>query len=571
MSPTFRPSGISVAIRDDLASGASRSGTTLNIDPLITKDANRVTMAQIGDICFAKIDEGTDNEEIISFTGITDNTTYYTLTGVVWGYNFYDTTGSVTVNQKKHNAGATLIITNDDHHLATQFVNVDDAQTISGIKTFSALPAITAGNPVADNDVARKAYVDNVVAGIATTVNVIVPGTAGETVAAGELIYFDDTDNEWKLCDADTASTVENTMLGIAQGAGTNGNAISSGVLLRGLDSNQTGLTAGEIMYASNTAGAIANSAGTKEVTVGFSYSTTQLYFNPRFNQQLTEDQQDALVGTSGTPSTSNKYVTDADTTGTGSVVRSSVTDALGVTINTYTSTGADTWTKPSGAVKILVQVWGAGGSGGAHESGGGDKAGGGGGGGYNEKWFDAADLGATESINVGAGGAAVTPDNLGNAGGNSTFGTSGTLVTGYGGGAGDFGLSDSDGGGGGGPLGAGGSGTSGGAAGAPGAPLAGASPGGDGLYGAAGGNESTNAGGDAYYGGGGGGGLTADTAGAGGTSVVGGNGGAANTAASTNATAGSQPGGGGGAVSGTGNPSSGAGGDGMVVVTTFV
>lgn len=167
--------------------------------------------------------------------------------------------------------------------------------------------------PVLSTDAANKAYVLSVVAGIVTTTNLIVPGNAGETVAAGNLVYFDDTDDEWKKCDADTAGTVDNTMLGIAQGAGTNGAAISGGVLVRGLDANQTGLTAGTIYYASNTAGGISSSAGTTEVTIGFAYSTTQLYFNPRFNQQITEDQQDALVGTSGTPSLSNKYVTADD------------------------------------------------------------------------------------------------------------------------------------------------------------------------------------------------------------------------------------------------------------------
>lgn len=35
-----------------------------------------------------------------------------------------------------------------------------------------------------------------------------------------------------------------------------------------------------------------------------------------------TQGENDALVGTSGTPSTSNKYVTNDDTTGTGPIVR---------------------------------------------------------------------------------------------------------------------------------------------------------------------------------------------------------------------------------------------------------
>ena len=33
---TFRPSGISVFIRQDIVEGAGRVGTTLNVDPIIT-------------------------------------------------------------------------------------------------------------------------------------------------------------------------------------------------------------------------------------------------------------------------------------------------------------------------------------------------------------------------------------------------------------------------------------------------------------------------------------------------------------------------------------------------------
>jgi len=306
----FRPSGISVFIRQDLVAGSSRSGTTLNIDPIITKAGTRVTMAHIGDIGYAKIDPGKSTEEIISFTGMTDNTTTYQLTGVTWGYQFHVNTGDVDANKKKHTSGASIIITNDDHWLSVQFVNVDDAQTIAGIKTFSALPAITAGNPVADNDVARKAYVDSVVAGSFPADRLVVAGTGGATIADGDLIYFDTTDDEWKLCDADTAATVDNVLLGIAQGAGTDGAAISNGVLLKGVDDAQAGMTIGDVMYASNTAGDIASSAGTEEVVVGIAKSATELYFSPRFSLMLTGDQQDALAGNLGTPSSADLLVT---------------------------------------------------------------------------------------------------------------------------------------------------------------------------------------------------------------------------------------------------------------------
>lgn len=243
-------------------------------------------------------------------------------------YNGDDLTTEVSANKLTWVKGDTIVeLGTHMPQLLAHYVDIVGAQTIAGIKTFTSPPVVP--TPVGNTDAANKAYVNSVVAGIATTVNVIVPGTAGETIVAGELIYFDDTDNEWKKCDADTAATVENALLGIAQGGGTDGVAISGGVLLRGLDSNQTGLTAGAIYYASNTAGGISSSAGTKEVTVGFSYSTTQLYFNPRFNQQLTEDQQDALAGSSGTPSTSNKYVTEDDVSAaaaSGKIVRATGT-----------------------------------------------------------------------------------------------------------------------------------------------------------------------------------------------------------------------------------------------------
>lgn len=130
---------------------------------------------------------------------------------------------------------------------------------------------------------------------VVSTRSVIVSGTAGETLVAGNLVYFDDTDNEWKKCDADTAATVENTLLGIAQGAGVNGGQIATGVLVAGKDLTNSGLTAGTKYYASNTAGGISTSPGTKEVTIGFGTVDGYLYFSPRFDQVLTENQQDLL------------------------------------------------------------------------------------------------------------------------------------------------------------------------------------------------------------------------------------------------------------------------------------
>lgn len=93
-----------------------------------------------------------------------------------------------------------------------------------------------------------------------------------------------------------------------------------------------------------------------------------------------------------------------------------------------------DIWTKPSGARKVFAQVCdgGGGGSGGnttTTAAGGG----GGGGGGYDEAWYEVEELGATVTVQPGAGGAAGTALNqAGNIGTISQFdkGNAGPLAS---------------------------------------------------------------------------------------------------------------------------------------------
>jgi hypothetical protein len=204
-------------------------------------------------------------------------------------------------------------------------VRTEGNQTINGIKTFSSLPETTAGNAVTDNQLVRYAQALALLTGSATVSKTVVAGTAGETIVAGNLVYLKASDGRWWLADADTAVSVENVNMGIAQGAGTAGNTITNGVLTYGLDTNQTGLTANSVYYASNTAGQISLTPGTKEVTVGYALSSTTLLFNYRFNQGLTEDQQDALDNATGGALTgANPVVSNNDTTGTGLLQRAS-------------------------------------------------------------------------------------------------------------------------------------------------------------------------------------------------------------------------------------------------------
>lgn len=256
----------------------------------------------------------------------------------------------------------------------------------------------------------------------------------------------------------------------------------------------------------------------------------------------------------------------------------------------TMTSTGSgDSWDKPSGGQQYChVQLWGAGGSGGKGASG--SAAGGGGGGAWVEKHFLISALSSTEQVTVGAGGASQTTASTdGNAGGNTTFGVSGTLVTAYGGGAGSGDAASANGGGAGGGAvtapgapsgvtavntsapdmwaGYGGAPITTGAAAVAGQPTFGGGAGGGGASGAA--TFANGAGGDSFNGGAGGGAGAEDSApgaGAGGDSKNGGDGGAGGFDAN-NATAGSQPAGGGG---GSEEGNSGAGGDGKAVITCW-
>jgi hypothetical protein len=235
--------------------------------------------------------------------------------------------------------------------------------------------------------------------------------------------------------------------------------------------------------------------------------------------------------------------------------------------VQTFTATGAGTWTKPVSFTPKVVRVVcvGGGGGGGA----GGSSTGavvrhggaGGGGGAYVDRMFTASELGATESVSVGVGGTAgVTGGSSaiggdGGVGGDSTFGTTVRVRSGGGGGGrgGAITAVAGGGGGGGGNGGPGGTGTTaGGTQGGVGSNVI--FPMGIGGIGAQGDNGGASSSGqlDAENGGGAGGGHnTAPTViNNGGTSIFGGGGG----------------GGGGGATAAPALVVGGAGGDTNVV-----
>lgn len=101
-------------------------------------------------------------------------------------------------------------------------------------------------------------------------------------------------------------------------------------------------------------------------------------------------------------------------------------------TTNIQEFPGSGTYTKPAGAVAVLVELW-AGGGGGPNVTTSNTTLGGGAGGEYVRYLLDAADVAATEAVTIGAGGAggANGGNNNGTVGGNTTFGS---LLTAIGG-----------------------------------------------------------------------------------------------------------------------------------------
>lgn len=253
--------------------------------------------------------------EFVSFTGIVQNADGTAmLTGVIRGLA-RSSPYATSATYKIPHAGQSIFILSDAPSLFNEYAALRNDNSFLG--------ANTVPTPSASTQIANKAYVDLVAGGIATVNQLIIPGTAGESIVAGDVVYLKVADGFWWKADADLTATVDGVQLGISQGTGSAAVNISGGVLLHGIDSNQSGGTIGAYGYISNTPGKVATSAGTIARILGQFRSATVFDFDPNYIQLPTSGQKAALAGTSGTPSSSNKYVTNADTSTT--VVASAV------------------------------------------------------------------------------------------------------------------------------------------------------------------------------------------------------------------------------------------------------
>lgn len=116
---------------------------------------------------------------------------------------------------------------------------------------------------------------------------IVEAGTAGETLAFGDLVYFKAADSRWWLTDADADSTAGAVMIGIcvlAAGSGGSATTILRWGKIRA-DAAFPTLTIGAPAYISTTAGDIqvAQPSGTDDVIrmVGYGITADELLFQP--------------------------------------------------------------------------------------------------------------------------------------------------------------------------------------------------------------------------------------------------------------------------------------------------
>lgn len=501
-----------------LQSAIGTSDTTIVVTGAYRYDGTIITEADFGGagaVMYATIEPKTDRQESLACVWVSNvaGVMTMTVTRALSGVAPYST-GGVAYS---HSAGSVFIFANSAA-LFNKLTAKDNNEAVTGAWTFP--------DPTANQHPVTKKYFDD--NGVKLT--------GAQTVAGVKT--FSSAPKIPDATAADEALTKGQSDTIEATNVKLTGNQAIGGVKTFSLSPKIPNATAADepMTKGQHDADAAASSA-VASPTVRGSAKLDTTADDPADPKVLTATvgRIGALVGSKGTPSSTNKFITE---------------DGY-IDIQEFTANGS--WTKPSGATYIEVFVWGGGGGGSRVTSF--SAAGGGGGGGFSRAFFPASSVSTTETITVGTGGAAATGGPTHGGDGNySSFGTKVFAYGGKGGRANDPSTTATTFVAGGTPF-------------AVGSTTSATVPTSlDIFVGGWGGGMIASvgyAGTKSMYGGGGGGCANGNAAG--GISYSGGNGGAGGF--SQNAVNGSVPGGGGGGCSTTGAHTAGSGGDGKVIV----
>lgn len=122
---------------------------------------------------------------------------------------------------------------------------------------------------------------------------ITIAGTAGTTLAFGDLVYLASADSRWELADADSATTADRMLGMVVLAAASDGDPTT--LLLVGqirADAAFPALTIGSAVYVGETAGdiqvAIPTGADNVIRRVGYALTADEIYFNPSMDAQTT-------------------------------------------------------------------------------------------------------------------------------------------------------------------------------------------------------------------------------------------------------------------------------------------
>ena len=102
--------------------------------------------------------------------------------------------------------------------------------------------------------------------------------TAGESITAGWLVSMASTG---KLVGSECDDFTEAMPVGVALASAATNARVD--VVVFGPVLCMSGATVGALIYASDTAGTVAETVGTKDILVGFAETATILFFRPQF------------------------------------------------------------------------------------------------------------------------------------------------------------------------------------------------------------------------------------------------------------------------------------------------